>query len=294
MKALVIGGSSWDTLIHVDELGIIKDDMSLWANSVVETVGGTGAGKALCLDALGEEVILVTDIGKDVAGNKIMSYFERTKIKVIPLLVDTSTTHTNIMHSMGKRLSIFTSVPTVDASVPAALMKQLSDTDIIFLNINNFCRGFIPFLKTLKKSIIVDIHDYDPPNPYHDDFIEIADIIIASGVNIVNHQQFLKELIQRGKKLVVITLGSDGLIALDSEGNEYNLKGYTDFKYVDSNGAGDSFVAGLITHYFQSKNIGESLKFGTICGGIACSSYELFNRDFDQEKVLRIKKEVEF
>ena len=42
MKALVIGGSSWDTLIHVNEFNEVKDDMILWAKKRIETVGGTG------------------------------------------------------------------------------------------------------------------------------------------------------------------------------------------------------------------------------------------------------------
>ena len=46
MKALVLGGSSWDTLIHVDEINKLEDDMSLWANNVVETVGGNWRWKS--------------------------------------------------------------------------------------------------------------------------------------------------------------------------------------------------------------------------------------------------------
>lgn len=294
MKTLVIGGSAWDTLIHVDEINSIEDDMSLWANNVVETVGGTGAGKALCLDSLGENVTFLNDLADDEIGDKIKSFFSNTTVHLIPLKTDKSTAHTNLMHSKGKRISVFTSTPTTNPKIPSNIRQLISDTDVIFLNINGFCREYIPYVKDSGKPIVVDIHDYNPPNPYHQDFIEVADIITASGVYIPNHIAFLEKYINQGKELVVITNGSKGLIAMDKTKNVYELNGYTDFEYVDSNGAGDSFCSGFATHYIETGNVGESLKYGSLCGAMACTTYDLFNKKYTKEKILEMKKRVIF
>ncbi len=54
MRYLVIGTSAYDTLIHTRaSLDHISEDMMIWADNVVHTIGSTGAGKALALDALG-------------------------------------------------------------------------------------------------------------------------------------------------------------------------------------------------------------------------------------------------
>ncbi len=294
MKTLVLGGCSIDTLIHVDEIKSVSDDMMLWANNVVESVGGTGAGKALCLDSLGHDVTWLTDLGKDDYGEKILNRFSKTNVNLIPLEVDKSTAHTNIMHSKGKRISIFTSTPSVKPKILNEINDLVNLTDVIFLNINDFCRDYIPLIKDKGKPIIVDIHDYDPPNPYHQDFIDIADILTVSGVYIDDHKLFLEEMIAKGKKIVIITKGNEGLIAMDKLGNIYELSGYNDFEYIDSNGAGDSFCAAFGTEYIKSNNIGESLKYATICGGIACTSYDLFNTDYNEKKIKEIKKRVDF
>lgn len=294
MKILVLGGCSWDTLIHVGEIHSLEDDMSLWADNVVETVGGTGAGKALCLDALGHDVTLVTKIGEDELGNKIKSYFDETGIKVINLSSKKSTAHTNLMHSKGKRITVFTSNVTMETKILPNISTLVEENDLVFLNINEFCREYIPYIVNKGKKIVVDIHDYNPPNPYHDDFIEVADIITASGVYIPNHNDFMDQMIKRGKEIVVITSGSEGLVAKDHKENTFKLQGYNDFKYVDSNGAGDSFCSGFATKYYETKNVGESLKYGTICGGVACTTYDLFNKEYDDIKIKNIKKRVDF
>jgi sugar/nucleoside kinase (ribokinase family) len=292
MKALVIGGSSWDTLIHVHELKEIKDDMMLWADHVVETVGGTGAGKALCLDALGNDVTLITTVGNDVYSSQIIEYFNKTNIRLYPLKTDKSIAHTNIMHTQGKRISIYTSAPTTKPQIVQNIEYLVQNADVVFLNINDFCRDYIPYLRKANKMVIVDIHDYDPPNPYHQDFIDIADIITVSGVYIENHQGFLRDLINGGKKAAVLTKGKEGLIAIDQDCSIYELRGYNEMPHIDSNGAGDSFSAGFIDHYLETGNMLESLQFGTICGGLACTTFELYNQEYTKQKVNEIKKRV--
>ncbi len=293
MKSLVIGGSSIDTLIHVDELKHIKDDMSLFANDVVESIGGTGAGKSLCLDALGSKVTLITGLGKDTYGDKIIEYFDTTNIRFLPIETDKTTTHTNIMHDKGKRLSIFTSMPKKNPEIIPDIVDLVAESDVIFLNIDQWCKEYIPYIKNKGKKIIVDIHDYDPPNEYHQEFISIADILIGSIVNIVKPKEFMEKQIDLGKEVVVLTNGVNGLIAMDFNKVVYSLPGYTDIEYVDSNGAGDSFTAGFTYEYNNTGNIGESLKIGTICGAIACTSYDLFNRKYNIEDIKSIKKSME-
>jgi sugar/nucleoside kinase (ribokinase family) len=292
MKSLVIGTSSIDTLIHVGDINQIQEDMSLWADYVATTIGSTGAGKAFALDVLGTDITLITDLGNDSFKDVILDFFATTSIHLKVLQTDKSTAHTNIMHSNGKRISIFTSMPTTIPSIHPNIHTMIENTDVIFLNINEYCRNYIPIFKQYDKPILVDIHDYQEGNPYHQDFIEAADILVASGVNIPNHRQFLETYIKEGKEIVIITKGSEGLIAMDQYHNLYELPGYNEFDYVDSNGAGDAFTAGFMLEYFKTTNVLKALQFGTVCGGIACSSIELYHREYTEEKIRNILKNV--
>lgn len=292
MNSFVIGGSSVDTLIYVPEIKSIADDMSLWATNIITSIGGTGAGKALCLDSIGVNTTLITDVGNDDKRNQISTFFAQTNVRTRFVETDKTTTHTNIMHSFGKRISIFTTYPSVLPPIHPKIEQYIEETDVIFLNINEFCRQYIPMLKKTGKPIIVDIHDYTMGNPHHQDFIDVATILIASGVYINNQEQFLVDQIQNGKSIAIVTNGNQGLKALDSSLTFYHIAGNTDIDYVDSNGAGDSFCSGFMTKYFETKNVLESLKFGTICGAIACTSHDLFNQKYTKNDIEKLVDDV--
>lgn len=294
MRMLVIGGCSVDTIIKTEELKIIKDDMSIWSQDLVETIGGTGAGKALCLDALGHDVSLVTSLGLDQNRDKIIQFFENTNVQIYQVVTNKTETHTNIMHGEGNRISIFTNVPDEKPKLLETIEILLSRSDIVLLNINDFCRDYIPIIKQYQKKIVVDIHDYEVGNPYHQDFIDCADIIIASSVNLNNHIEFLENVIDSGKELGIVTFGINGAVAMNNQKGIFKTNSYTNIEYVDSNGAGDSFISGFITEYLKTKNVGESLKIGALCGAYACTSFDLYNTKYGYNEIKEIKKIVDF
>lgn len=289
MKILVIGVSSYDTLIYVDNLATQKEDAALWAKKVAYSIGGTGAGKALALSVLGAKTSLATDIGNDEVRDKILSFLRQEEIELTILKADKSTTHTNIMHGNGKRLSIFTSSPQ-NVEYNLAVEELIASSDAIFLNINDYCRKYIPIIKKENKTIVVDIHDYTLGNEYHQEFIDAADILFASGVNIIEQEQFLNNYI-KGKELVIITNGDKGSIAIDKNNKIYHQESYNVKDLVDTNGAGDSYSAGFVFKYIKTESVEESLKFASICGALACESQDLYNPKATEEYVESIMKD---
>ena len=61
------------------------------------------------------------------------------------------------------------------------------------------------------------------------------------------------------KDKIIVTLGSEGCM--------YNDKVYpiTIVDVLDLSGAGDTFMAGLVFQYVQTKNIGDALHFANSC-----------------------------
>jgi len=277
MKALVIGVSSYDTLIEIDQFPTLKSDVSIWAKNVHYSVGGTGAGKSLSLDTLGVDTTLVTDLGKDEYRQKILDIYKQTKIHTKVLLADVTTTHTNIMYDGGKRLSIFTSM-SKEIEFNPKIEDDIQKSEVVFLSINDYCKHYIPYIKKHDKLCVVDIHDYDIGNPYHQAFIQAADILFASGVNIDDDIQFLKEHI-KNKQLVILTKAEKGSLAIDKNHKIYHQSAFKQLPLLDTNGAGDGFSAGFIFALLKKKPIQYALAFASVCGAMVCSSRHLFNPD---------------
>ena len=76
--------------------------------------------------------------------------------------------------------------------------------------------------------------------------------------------------------------------SMDNDYKLYTKKAYDNLEFVDSNGAGDSFTVGFIVKLLESNNFDESLKFGNICGGISCTSRDLFNLEYTKDKMEEI------
>jgi sugar/nucleoside kinase (ribokinase family) len=278
MKVVVLGNSALDRILHVPELPCAGGDRMITVERSYESIGSTGAGKALGLDVLGVETTLITDLGPDAIRDKVLAFFATTQVRVLVAETDRSTAHTNLMYGDGNRLSLLTSNPTSIPDILPDAIRAMEDADVVFLNINPFCRSYIPRMADIRAQVVVDLHDYDGENPYHKDFYEAADILFVSDVHLNNVESFMRKTIDDGKDLVVVTKGSRGAIAMDRHKRIFKVPAYQLDHVVDTNGAGDAFSVGFVVTYLATGNMDRSLRFASACGALACTSEELFLR----------------
>jgi acarbose 7IV-phosphotransferase len=275
-KVFVLGGVSYNLIIYLNNFPEPRPQ-TVFANDFHETIGETAAGKALNLVKLGFDVTLHSVIGNDESGWKIENILQKQGVYFIHDLDPKGTERDlNLMDQNGGRISIFLPTTIYEPKVDTTRIEAaISENDLIVLNISNYCRYLIPLIKKHNKEIWCDIHDYNRNNPYHHDFIEAADYIFMSSDQMPDYRNFLEELIQRNKKLAVCTSGSEGSVALTSDGQWIETPIINDYQRVDTNGAGDAFFAGFLYAYNRSFGIRESLQMATVVSGLCITSREL-------------------
>ncbi len=158
------------------------------------------------------------------------------------------------------------------------------------LNIISYCKELIPLIAESKKPIWTDLHDYDDGNAYHEPFIEVSDYVFLSSDNLTNYKDTMSKMINRGKKLVVCTHGSQGSTSLTSDGQFIDVAALTTYDLQDSNGAGDNYFAGFLYAFYQSKNIEECMRYGTICGAECITSNQLVSEKLNQSYLEKVYK----
>lgn len=79
----------------------------------------------------------------------------------------------------------------------------------------------------------------------------------------------MKELHQKGPKMVISTLGEQGSIVYD--GKEFTRFGIVPCQVVDTMGAGDSYIAGFLKGVLEGKDIKECMKTGAENSSITLS-----------------------
>ncbi|KUP06212.1 kinase [Bacillus coahuilensis p1.1.43] len=285
-KILVIGGTTYDSIITLEHLPEPKSQTIHYA-PFHETIGSTGAGKALNLAKLNVQTTLHSIIGKDDYGEKIIQYLEGGNVDFVYDFDPKGTErHVNIMNQQGDRISIFVSNSSEELPLNMNRLEELiEDCDLIVLNIISYTKQLIPLIKKHKKPVWTDLHDYDVGNPYHQDYIEIADYIFLSSDQLNEYKPIMEKWISEGKQLVVCTHGKKGATALTQDRKWVEMPIISSYPFVDANGAGDSFFSGFLYGYLHGNTTEESLRFATICGGLCVTSKELVMSELSEETI---------
>jgi sugar/nucleoside kinase (ribokinase family) len=247
MRALVLGGASWNTMIYLDALpdgtvGTIPNARKY------ETVGSTGTGKAFALAAMGVDTVLHAALGQDPEGELIRVECSKLGVALISDVDPMGTPqHVNLMDKTGNRLSIFVNSGSGDIDVDLErFARELDRADVVFLNIVPSSLPLLPLLATCPAPVWVDLHDWDGKNPWHEAFIEHAHVVQLSDEALGDNQaDIIRDLFGRGIKMVVLTKGSKGAEILTSDGTQMTVAAHPVDQIVDSNGAGDTFMASL-------------------------------------------------
>jgi sugar/nucleoside kinase (ribokinase family) len=275
-RILVLGGVSYDTIVHVDQLPE-PVSQNVFPRRVHETVGSTGAGKALNLHRLGLIVDLHSMLGDDVYGHWTRDYLSRAGIAYHTDLDSAGTErHLNLMDPEGERLTIWLQTGTFEPAVAGdAVARLIAAADLVALNINNYCRQFIPIIQQHGKPIWTDVHDYDGRDAYRQDFLDAAEAVFMSSTALPDYRPVMSRLIAAGKSLVVCTHGKRGATALTAAGRWFEAPVMPGATLVDANGAGDAFFAGYLYSYLRGASPQRCLQAATVAAGLCVGSTEL-------------------
>lgn len=273
---MVIGGVAFNTMIYLEHFPEPRSQ-TVFSRRYHETVGETGAGKALNLKYLGLQTTLHSMIGNDDYGLRIVEFMEQSGITFL-YDVDPAGTerHVNLMAESGGRISIYMAYATYEPVFDAARLQSLLPAqDYVVLNIINYARRLIPAVRAAGKDIWCDIHDWDGKNAHHRDFVDAADYLFLSSDSMPEFRGFMQKWMGAGKKLAVCTHGKHGATALTPDGTWIETPVLESYQRVDTNGAGDSFFAGYLYGHSKGYTPEKCMRIASIVAGLCITSPEL-------------------
>ena len=114
------------------------------------------------------------------------------------------------------------------------------------------------------KKLLVNSLKYKPflIKPNRQELGEIFDVEIKTEDDI---EQYAKKLQEMGAKNVLISLGGEGAMLIDENGQKHKA-GVLKEKVLNTVGSGDSMVAGFVAGYIQTGDYAYALKLGSVCG----------------------------
>ncbi len=274
-NVLITGPVAWNLMVHVDEFPAPRPH-TVSATGDHEALGGTSAGKALNLARLGVEVTLATVIGDDDAGRRITAALAGIDLLVTPS-ANGSERHLNLMDRHGARLSIHLNKP--DPVRPVEVPPDvLARAGAVVVDLARYSLPMLTAARAAGREIWCDLHDYDGRSEYHREFAG-ADYVFVSGDRLGDPVEFLRSRIAAGARLAVCTLGADGAIALARDGEPIRVPAEPVREVIDSNGAGDAFLAGFLAAHLRGAALTECLRQAARSGALSVRSRELAAAD---------------
>jgi acarbose 7IV-phosphotransferase len=251
-----------------------------------ETIGSSGAGKAMNLARLGVDVVLHCQLGDDDAGGRVRAGLEAAGVTVDPVTDATGTgRHVNLMDPAGDRLSFLLHTGDFSARYdPGHVADLVRGADQVLVAIVDPARPVIPIARQLGVPTWTDLHDAHGQTDYIRDFIA-ADHVFMSGDNLPDPRPFMERLVADGRRLVVCTRGAHGAVALTGDGRWLEVPAEFVDAVVDTNGAGDAFLAGVVYGELLGLPIERSLRIGARTAAMAVRSIELASPELSPDAV---------
>lgn len=287
----VNGPAAWNTLVEVEAL---PDPVSqtIFASGHRDGLGGTSAGKAVSLAALGVDVVLQTVLGDDEHGSLVRAALahDRIRLQVVEASTGLTERHLNLMAADGGRLSIYLELPSAAPLADPAAGLRGAQAAVLDLAASSL--PLIAAAKTLGVPAWCDVHDDDGHQDFQRPFADGADVVVVSEARLDDPRAYLVDRVSRGARLAVCTRGARGALALDAQG-WIEVGPAPVGLVVDTNGAGDGFVAGMIASHLAGGTTLESLALGAATGAIAVTTTELGARSATPEQAAALARRVD-
>ena len=273
----VCGPAAWNDIIVLDELPEPVPHMQ-FARAAWSTVGGTSAGKALHLAGLGVPTRLHAMLALDPDGSRVADVVRRAGVDLVAHPSPVTERHVNLMTEAGARVSLYLSAPPAAAvGDVGVIVADLLRADHAVVDLSATGVEVIERLagEPDRPTVWVDLHDYDGRSAFHEPFLRAADVVFMNADAVDDPVALARSCVERGPVIAVCTLGADGAIAVGSDGEVTRAAAPRVSRVVDTNGAGDAFMAGFLAAHLRGRSLAERLEAASAQAAVALSTRHL-------------------
>ena len=245
--------------------------------------GGKGANQAVAAARLGGQVTFVCKVGADDFGKKSIVSYQKEGINTDFIYLDqqapTGTALINI-DDKGENMIVATMGANAHLQVDevSPVFEKRQNVDVVVSQLEIPLETVVFVARKARECGIPFILNPAPPNQITDELIGLTDFIIPNeteaeiytGIKVMDEQSAsyaAKELVRRGAKTVVITMGAKGAF-LCNEVTE-KLIPAPQVVAIDTVGAGDTFCGSFAVAIAEGKSAEEAIYFANRCASIA-------------------------
>lgn len=294
-KIVVAGLVNVETTVKINSFPIEYSPINFQFFGIQSQASGVGLNVGKALRTLGDEVKLLSMIGKDSAGFIV-------KKSLIDCGIDTSyieetisaTPQSVVLYDNSGKRQIYCDLKEIqDCSYDQEIFKEvIKDSSIVCLCNINFSRNLLKIAKDNGKIIATDVQVLgDIYDAYNADYMKYADILFLSNENIKGSvEEFIKGIAKEyDNEIIVVGLGSEGaLLYVKKDNCMKKIQAVKTREVVNTIGAGDALFSCFIHYYSKNRNPYEALEKAVVFASYkigAESAADGFLKEDELEKI---------
>lgn len=278
-RIVVVGSINIDTYLNVDKLPRSGKTVSTSTSSIYP--GGKGMNQAIGAAKLGHRVSLVGNVGSDLESGKIYEALKEYDIDSLGIKrcngINTGKAYIFVEANGDSIVSILSGANAYftpsDIREKGRLFENagycLVQTEIPLDTVLEVClmahqNGARTILKPSACGQLSDrlLKEIDIIVPNYDELCELCPE--EDGM-----EKQAQILLEKGIKIVIVTLGHEGCYVKTTEGDQYYPA--ASFPSIDNTGASDAFISALASYLSYGYPLGEAIQIATYAAGFSVS-----------------------
>lgn len=303
MEILVIGSSNMDMVIGVDDIPVIGE--TVMGKSIQYITGGKGANQAYACGALGGNITFLSAVGKDDFGFDLKANLSRANVCVDYIRNSERPTGMAVIYVNKKGDNCIVVIEGANRDCNLEYLRQndhlIEQCDYLLVQLEIPLESVFYAIErahSLGKTVILNpapapvngipekvyaMVDYITPNE-----TELRKLTGIPADSLSDIKKAGEVLLGKGVKNVIVTLGSQGAMVINSEmAKQFRPP---DIKVVDTTAAGDVFNAAIAVSLTEKNSIEDAVMFANIASTISVSRKGAQSSIPSREEVERFTK----
>ncbi|MGC9333656.1 MAG: carbohydrate kinase family protein [Anaerolineae bacterium] len=297
---LVIGAASIDTKGHASQP--VHAGTSI-PGIIRVSVGGVARNVAENLARLGESVVLLSAVGEDGSGRRILQQARECGIDVSHVIVDPGHRTAAYLAALDEEGNVILSIDDMSITrevVTAGIIYRhralFRDAQMVVLDANLSPAALETIFKLTRKYGLPVCADPTTATlapqlcPYLSDLVLVTpnatEAEVLCGAEVIDRESALAaahKLVGLGVQIAIVTLGATGLVYATSQESGHvpaiarEIVGFT--------GAGDALTAAVVFGLLNDLPIDEAVRLGTSAAALTLQSRETVRPDLSLERL---------
>lgn len=279
---VVLGSINMDIMVTVSRFPQYGE--TVFARTIHMTPGGKGANQATAVARQGRKQLFLGAVGDDSSGRQLLQELKANGVDTAHILVDAdhgTGTFVPIVDDDGENTMVGTlgANSTIGSDYIEKVLGAV-EAEVLLLQMETSRESILTAMRKAKEKGMYVVLDPAPADGYFPEALELADLVTPNqqeteritGVTVINEETAL-EAAQKLEKLGV----PNSVIKMGVHGNLVYQAGKVDIvpahkvKVVNTVGAGDTFVAALVSNYVETKDLVSAVEFGNTAAAIKIS-----------------------